>query len=308
MRILLQTDMEGVSWLTDHREIWPAFPEYWRTGRTRLTADVVAAAIGLLDGGATEVGVRNGHGFGTWPNIVVADLPDRVALVPKPMAAGEFDATFQVGYHARCGTPDGFLAHTFVPGLAVALNDAPITESHSAALNSGVPLLGVVGDAALGRQLTGPLDGTPFLAVKQSTSKRDTIATCADPAASALAIRTFAERCVRERHERTPPVLPARFRLEYAMAPELAATVAGKHGFVLISPAVIRLDASEWAATEGARAAAIRAAAQPFFDACGDLDLSSEAALGLQALDGIERVRRFAMDFAASEDAAWRTT
>ena len=92
------------------------------------------------------------------------------------------------------------------------------------------------------------------------------------------------------------------------MAPELAGTVAGKHGFVLISPAVICLDASEWAATEGARAAAIRAAAQPFFDACGDLDLSSEAALGLQALDGIERVRRFAMDFAASEDAEWRTT
>jgi D-aminopeptidase len=308
MRILLQTDMEGAAWITDYREAVPVFPEYWRTGRRRLTADVVAAAVGLLDGGATEVAVRNGHGFGSWPNIVAEDLPERAALVTGPVAAGTFGAAFQLGFHARCGTPDGFLAHTMAPGLAVALDGAPSTESHLAAFNRGVPLLGVVGDAALGRQLTGALSGTPFLAVKRSTSKRDTVPVGADPAATALAIRTFAARCAREWRARTPPAPPARFRLEFSMPPELAATVAGRHGFVLASPAVLRLEAGEWAATAQAREAAVRAAAQAYFNAGGDLDLSSEAAIARQPPEKIERLRRYMADFAASEDAAWRTT
>ena len=309
MRIVLVTDMEGASWITDYREVCPAFPEYWRTGRQRLTADVVAAALGLLDGGATEVAVRDGHGF-TWPNVIAEGLPDRAPLVTGPVATGEFDAAFQLGFHARCGTPDGFLAHTMVPGLAVALDGAPIAESHLAASNRAAPLLGVAGDAALGRQLTGPLSGTPFLAVKRSTSKRDTVPVCADPAVSAVAIRTFAERCARgwrAWRERTPPALPTRFRLEFSMAPDLASTTAGQHGFVMTSPAMLRLEASDWAATAEARAAAVQAAAQPFFDAGGGLDLSSEAAVARQPPDAIERLRRFIADFAAGEDSAWRT-
>jgi D-aminopeptidase len=114
-RVLLLTDMEGVSWLTDRREIWPVFARYRRSGQQRLTADSRAAASGLLDGGAAEVVVRDGHGFGIWPNIVAEDLPDRAPLVAGPIAPEEFDDAFQVGFHARCGTRDGFLAHTRSP-------------------------------------------------------------------------------------------------------------------------------------------------------------------------------------------------
>ena len=306
MRVALSTDMEGASWITDYREICPAFPEYWRTGRQRFTTDVVAAALGLLDGGATEVGVRDGHGF-TWRNIISEQLPDRAALVGPSILPGEYDAAFQLGFHARCGTPNGFLAHTMAPGLAVALDGAPIAESHLSAFTRGVPLLGVVGDAALGRQLTGTLGGTPFLAVKGSTSKRDTVPVCADPAASAVAIRTFAARCAREWRERSTPAPPPRFRLEFSMAPELAARVAGKHGWELASPAVVRLEASDWAATAEARAAAVQAAAQSLFDAGGDFDVSSEASVARQPADKIERLRLYITDFANSEDPAWRT-
>jgi hypothetical protein len=74
VRILLQTDMEGVSWLTDHRGIWPVFPEYWRTGRPRLTADMVAAACALREQRGRRVADRMiPSRADPWP--AVADCP-----------------------------------------------------------------------------------------------------------------------------------------------------------------------------------------------------------------------------------------
>jgi len=194
-----------------------------------------------------------------------------------------------------------------VPGLAFALDGEPIIESHPAALSRTVPLLGVVGAAALGIELSGSLGGTPFLAVKRPTRRRDTVPVRADRAATALAIPDFAERCARAWRERTPPDRPAHFRLEVAMPPKLAAAAAGKHGWVQASPAVLRLDAREWAATAEARGAAVQAAAHPCFDVSRDVDLSSEAALARQPPATVARVRRFALDFAAREDPPWWT-
>jgi len=79
MRVLLWTDMDGMSRIADHRECWPLFPQYWQTGRRKFTDEVVAAAAGLLDGGATAVFVVNGRGLG-WPNILWDELPE--LLVP----------------------------------------------------------------------------------------------------------------------------------------------------------------------------------------------------------------------------------
>ena len=55
------------------------------------------------------------------------------------------DAMFQVGYHARGGV-DGFLSHTYVPGLRLRLDDELISESHWRAWAVGAPLLGIVGN------------------------------------------------------------------------------------------------------------------------------------------------------------------
>lgn len=280
MRVLLLADMEGVSWLTDHRAIWPAFPEYWRTGRRSMTADVAAAVLGLFDGGASAVDVLDVHGSGR-PNVVAESLPERATLVTGGVRAvpyAEYDATFQVGFHAYCGTPDGFLSHTMVDRLAFALDGLIVAEAHIFALASGLPLLGVVGDAALGPQLAGPLAGTPFLAVKHSTTRRDTTPAHADPAASAAAIRAFAATCARRWREQAPASLPARVGLEIAMAPELAATVAGQGGLTLTSPAVLRAEGG-WGELAAARMAAMGAAARSYRAQLEGLDLGSEAAV-----------------------------
>ncbi len=81
-RVLLLADMEGVSQIDDFRECWPIYSEYWQTGRQKMTADVAAAAQGLLDGGASEVGIVNGHGFG-YPNIIEEELAGRRALARR---------------------------------------------------------------------------------------------------------------------------------------------------------------------------------------------------------------------------------
>ena len=42
MRIAVVFDMEGTSHITDLREPFPTYREYWDTGRAKLTDDIVA--------------------------------------------------------------------------------------------------------------------------------------------------------------------------------------------------------------------------------------------------------------------------
>jgi D-amino peptidase len=313
MRVLVQADMEGAAQITDHRECWPVCPEYWRTGRGKMTADAAAAAEGLFDGGAAEVVIRNGHGAG-WPNLIAEDLPPRARLDAGGFGARpteqEFDATFQMGRHARCGTRAGFLSHTGVPDLRVAVDGLPLTESHcmAGAWPLGVPVLGVVGDAALGPELTGSLAGTPFLAVKRSTSRWETAPVHAEPAASAAAIRAFARDCARRWRERPRPRLPARFTVEASLDPAAAARVAGQHGWVRTHPAVLRLEATDWRREAGPAVGAVaQAAAAPLLAVLDGLDLSTEDAVRHVAPERLEAVRRAFTDFAYADYAAWRT-
>ena len=313
MRVVLQADMEGIAQIADYRECFPVYAEYWRTGRPKMTADVAAAAAGLFEGGATAVVIRNSHGAG-WPNLIVEHLPARVEVVQAgfgaPRSAAAFDASFQVGRHARCGTRDGFLSHTGVYDFRVAVDGLPITESHAmaGAWSVGAPVLGIAGDAALGPELNGALAGTPFLAVKHSTSRRETAPVDADATTSAAAVGQFARDCARRWRERPAPRLPASFGVEISMDPAPAAQVAGTHGLVRVSPAVLRLQAADWRTEAGpAVMAAAQAAAAGLLADLAPLDLSTEDAMRRQPPERLARVRRAFDDFAAADYAAWRT-
>lgn len=306
MRILLWTDMEGMAQVTDHRECWPVFPHYWHTGRRKFTADVVAASAGLLAGGATEVVVVNGHGLG-WPNLLVEELPGRVMLAEHDASRRGFDALFQVGFHSRCGTADGFVSHTFVPNFRVAVDDAPVTESHAIAWRVGVPLLGITGDAALGAQLDGTLEGTPFLPVKRSASRVATTPLYATAEASNEAIYHYARRCALDWRHRRAPALPPRFTMAISLDPDLADLAVGRHGLARTSPAVLTLEASAWGTeADPAAGAAMGAALRPLFEAQGDLDLSSEAAMRRQDPACLERFRHYFVSWMQAHQPTWQ--
>jgi D-amino peptidase len=77
MRVVLSAEMESVAQITDVRDL-ACRREYWDAGRRKLTEDVVAAATGLLEGGASEVILLDNHGSGNPWNVLMDQLPDGV--------------------------------------------------------------------------------------------------------------------------------------------------------------------------------------------------------------------------------------
>ena len=210
MRVVLSVDMEGVSQLVAPNEIIACCEEYWATGKPRLEDDVAAACRGLLAGGADEVVVLDNHASGNTYNVWPDALPSGARLEEWnvfDLPAHRIDAMLQVGYHAR-GDVDGFLSHTYVPGLRLRAGEEPISESHGRAWAAGVPLLGIVGNDRHAETL-GSLDGTPFLVVQESRGRGAATPVFAEPEAGLEAIEEFALCCVRERGA-IAPVTPPR--------------------------------------------------------------------------------------------------
>lgn len=251
MRVLLLVDMEGISQITCFRELWPDFPEYWESGKEATTADAIAASEGLFDGGATEVTICELHGP---PNDTIIDLdrlPEGVkwvgadAFLQNEDMARDYDALFHLGWHARCGTPDGFMSHTNGINMRVTIDGKPVTEVHINAWRTGLPLLGVTGDAALGPQLDRAIEGTPFLPVKQASNR--SAATPLYPAEeSATAIQAFAAWCVENFEDRQPIPVPDRFVFALSMPPWLADRLDGQFDLRRTSPAVLAKSVTDW--------------------------------------------------------------
>ena len=144
MLVAVSVDMEGASQLRGVREIFGCMPEYWETGKPRLEADVAAVCEGLLGGGASELVVLDNHG-GNTVNVSPESLPPGARLETwnvYELREHGVDAMFQVGYHARGGL-DGFLSHTYVPGLRLRAGGELISESHARVWAAEVPRSGL---------------------------------------------------------------------------------------------------------------------------------------------------------------------
>jgi D-amino peptidase len=310
MRVLIQADMEGISQVTDHHELLAWWPAFWRSGRAKMTAEAAAAAAGLRAGGATRVAVQDGHGSGA-PNLLADRLPGDLpvltgAAAAAQLRAGAFDAVFQLGRHARCGTNDGFVPHTQHPGLAVAVDGRLVTESHLNAWRAGLPVLGITGDDRLAPQLDGPLAGVPFLPVKHSRGRTATRPRYATADEAAAAIRAFAAECARGRRARPAPTLPPSFELAASFAnPAAAARAAGQHGLTRTGRATVRVRAEGWWDAEPALRAAGQAAVRLMFPAFEGLDLSTEDAAARADPERLASVRHSLTAWLQQPDEAW---
>jgi D-amino peptidase len=195
MLVALSVDMEGASQLRGVREIFGCMPEYWETGKPRLEADVAAACEGLLAGGASAVAVLDNHG-GNTVNVAAESLPAGARLETwhvYDLQEHGVDAMFQVGYHARGGV-EGFLSHTYVPGLRLRVAGELISESHARAWAAEAPLLGIVGND-LHQATLGSLAETPYLVVQTSAGRAAMSPVFPDPHDGLDAIRSFAAEC-----------------------------------------------------------------------------------------------------------------
>lgn len=123
MKILIAADMEGITGVVHWDHVDHNKQDYGRF-RKLMTEDVNAAIRGAFDGGAGEVIVADGHG--TARNILIEELDPRARLntgSPSPLAMTQgaqtgIDAAMFIGYHAKVGTENAILDHTWSGAVA----------------------------------------------------------------------------------------------------------------------------------------------------------------------------------------------
>jgi len=163
MKIFIITDLEGVSGINGRQadEVGNKIINADVSSRL-LTEEVNAVVEGLIDAGANEVHVWDGHGGSN--SISVENLHESAdlfisggGLAPVTYINSSYDAAIQVGSHAMMGVADGFMNHTFNSHAVVNmwLNGEAIGEIGIVGLQCayfGVPTILVSGDAAACRE------------------------------------------------------------------------------------------------------------------------------------------------------------
>ena len=157
MKIMIMTDMEGVTGVHDYKKCCTSDGCYYQTCRRLLTQEVNAAIAGFFAGGATEIVVATGHGYDSLDREL---LDERVEMLTGhfqpiwPWGLDEsFDALAFVGQHAKAGSSYAHLAHTgsFV-ALDFRVNGISIGEYGGlsfCAMELGIPVIFASGDRAL---------------------------------------------------------------------------------------------------------------------------------------------------------------
>ena len=186
MRVLIMSDMEGVSGIVVWEQVSGGKPQY-EEGRRLYTEEINAAVRGVKAAGATEIVAVDCHGAGGgWTfNSFVPELldPDCEWVAHHPwsryteLLEQGCDAALFVGMHARANTSDGVLCHTIstTTWRNLWFNDDLVGETGvNAAVcgHYGCPVLLVTGDEATCREAKELLgDGLTTVAVKRGLSR-----------------------------------------------------------------------------------------------------------------------------------------
>lgn len=177
IKVFISVDMEGIGGIGTPAMTSAAGKDY-ATGRALMTAEVNAVVEAVLAHGPAEILVNDSHG--DMQNLLHTELDPRVRYIqgsikPFGMVQGldsTFDAVIFVGYHARAGTEDGFIAHTGSGTVAgLWLNGTEVGEGGLNALYAGslgVPVLVASGDAAFDREITALVPGIRTVVTKQA--------------------------------------------------------------------------------------------------------------------------------------------
>jgi D-amino peptidase len=186
MKVYLATDLEGVSGVTNFLDETYSTGKYFEKAKKLLTAEINAAVEGLLEAGATDILVLDGHGPGA---VLFEDLhPAAKLLHGRPLAPASvrneivktYDVGIMLGQHAMAGTIDGTLNHTQNSQSIdyFKLNGKVIGEIAQFALHCGalgLPMVCLTGDEAACREAEELIPGIPTVAVKKGLSRTSAI-------------------------------------------------------------------------------------------------------------------------------------
>ncbi|ACZ37632.1 M55 family metallopeptidase [Sphaerobacter thermophilus] len=246
MRVLISADMEGTAGVAIWEQVTPPdlarrpAPAEYEWARTLMVNEVNAAIQGARAAGATEVIVNDSHDG--MRNLRPGDLSPDAWLIsgnrkPFGMMCGidqGIDAVMFTGYHARAGTPNGVLAHTWTLWVRdVRFGDTPVGEyglNAAVAGHFGVPVVMVAGDEMAVRQ-TQELLGDEVVGVIVKYGVGTTSARHMHPSRACQAIAEGAAEGLRRKDRIRPYTpnypLPVTITLDNAEAVDLALLVPG---------------------------------------------------------------------------------
>ncbi len=175
VKLFISVDLEGIGGVGSPLMTSSGGKDYG-TSRRYLTEEVNSVVAAIFEHiPSADILVNDSHG--DHQNVLHGELDPRVSYIqgsikPLGMVQGlnsSFDGAIFIGYHAKAGDPDGFLAHTgsgSVKGLW--LNDVEVGEGGMNAAfagSLGVPVILVSGDSAAAAEL-GQLLGSETVTTK----------------------------------------------------------------------------------------------------------------------------------------------
>jgi D-amino peptidase len=260
MRVLIMTDMEGVSGIVVWDQVTGGAPMF-EEGRELYTEEINAAVRGAKAAGATRVVVVDCHGAGKgWSfNSLIPNRLDPACEWVAHHGWGRYtelweegcDACLLIGMHARSGSPDGVLSHTIssVQYRNLWFNDNLVGETGvNAALNGhyDVPIALVTGDEAVCREANELLgEELPTVAVKKGLSRMS--ARQIAPVRAREKIQSAAEEALKDPFRVRPyqPSCPTTIKIEVG-SPERVAEFKGRAGVEVIGPMFVESKADDW--------------------------------------------------------------
>jgi D-amino peptidase len=224
MKVFIITDQEGVAGVTSWVDFGSPGTRYYEVARELLTGEINAAVEGVLEEGATEVLVVDGHGPGSINPLLLH--PEARLVTGRPMGYPfscdeSFDCALMIGQHAKSNTDGGHLSHTG----SFAINDLSINgvSVGEAGCNMlfcayfGVPMVMLSGDQAACDEVRVLVPNMETAAVKEGLKRGPAIGVTAEanarfngsathlhPTKARALIKETAKRAVRRRGEIKP--------------------------------------------------------------------------------------------------------
>lgn len=229
MRVYMSVDMEGVAGVVHEDQTDPVDPRHageYNRFRRLMTGEANAAIEGAVTAGARTVVVNDSHWL--MRNLLAEELLPAAELLsggPKLRSMVEgieegFDAALFIGYHARAGTRNAVIDHTYASRVHEAkLNGRPVGElALNAALAGtyGVPVALVSGDQALAAEAHDLLGGSVETVIVKHAVGRFA-ARSVHPTEACRRIREGTMAALRRPHVPLKLSSPIRLEVEFAL-------------------------------------------------------------------------------------------
>lgn len=224
-KIMVRTDMEGVSGVVNYSQVTPGASEY-AFGQDMFMNDLLALIDGIQASDVEEVVLFDEHASGR--NTRMEELPNFVSSINgKPLytpdwAGGidsSFDAMMMLGLHGKTDAIGGTLPHTYGNDiLDIRLNGISVGEiGMEAALagDCGVPTLLIIADSVGATEAETLIPGIHTVITKESLG--ETAAHCFSPSLVARRIREGAIASIRDIKNIKPYVVKSPVRLEVTL-------------------------------------------------------------------------------------------